>query len=256
MKCGIQVKGKPACDEVLQKRRRDGALLCPVHCRAKTPRGPCKLRHYTGGVRCDRHGGKSRKGLSHPGLKDGRHANPRYLGVLSERYLERFGEREADKTRHTLDPEITMLDVRAEEILGQIMSGEYRSCTELLKMAEVVAAARASGDRDQEAAAWEELYGALKSGKAQERGWREFDELAWKRKPYLLEREARRRVLQQEMYERKVVVELLQAVAASVKRNVRDKDNADRIYRDILRLTGGGDEGVGRVSGRTSSVGH
>jgi hypothetical protein len=82
MRCGIQEKGQPQCQEELYIRQRDKELLCPVHCRAKTNRGPCKKRHKKGAVRCFKHGGNSRRGLNHPGLKDGARANPLYLGIL------------------------------------------------------------------------------------------------------------------------------------------------------------------------------
>lgn len=204
------------------------------------------------------HGGKSRRGLSHPNIKDGRHGDPRYLGILREHNPEgaaRFKELAADRARLSLEPEITALDLRAEEIYRQIVSGEYRSCTDLLRLAEAVIEAQVAKDRDKSLSAWNVLMQTLRSGRDQEKGWEQFDRLAWQRKPRLLEAEAKRKVLQQEMYQRKVVIELLQAVAASIKRNVKDKDDADAIYRDILRLTEG-DAGVGIAPGRASQAGH
>jgi hypothetical protein len=207
---------------------------------------------------CMMHGGKSRRGLSHPNIKDGRHADPRYLGILRQHDPEgaaRFKELAADRARLSLEPEITALDLRAEGIYRQIVSGEYRSCTELLGLAEAIIEAEMAKDREKKIEGWKNLLSALRDGRAQEKGWEQFDRLAWQRKPRLLEAEAKRKVLQQEMYQRKVVIELLQAVAASIKRNVKDKDDADAIYRDILRLTEG-DAGAGLAPGRASQTGH
>lgn len=145
-----------------------------------------------------------------------------------------------------------MLDVRAEEILRQVKSGEYRSCTDLLKLAEAVVAAQIAKDRGKSLEAWSQLMQALKAGKAQERGWDKFDQLAWQRKPRLVEAEAKRKLLQQEVYERRSVVELLQAVAALVKRTVKDKDEADAIFTGINRLAGS--DGAGRLSGQSAST--
>lgn len=231
-----------------------------MQCKAKSKRSgqQCRRRAMLGQKVCMMHGGKSRKGLSHPNFKDGTHGNPRYLGILREHkpeQAERYNELAKDATRHSLEPEITTLDLRAEEIYRQIITGEYRSCTELLKLARAVVEAQLEKNRDKAIAAWDQLMTALRQGHEQERAWEKFEQLAWQRKPKLIEAEAKRKVLQQEMYQRNVVIQLLQALAASVKRNVTNADEADAIFKDIIRLSGGTD-GAGFIPSRTSQTGH
>jgi hypothetical protein len=48
--CEIVEKNKPACAEQL-----DAEGVCPVHCRADTPQGPCKRHHKPGLRHCYQH---------------------------------------------------------------------------------------------------------------------------------------------------------------------------------------------------------
>jgi hypothetical protein len=62
----------------------------------------------------------------------------------------------------------------AKQFLSQIVSGEYRSCTDLLKLAEAVVDAQMAKDRDASLKAWGDLMKALRGGREQERGWEQF----------------------------------------------------------------------------------
>lgn len=247
--CGIVEKKKPPCGEELQRLGRGRTLYCPVHCRAKTPRGPCKRHHYHDGLRCDLHGGKTPKGLASPHTQDGTHS--RYLGVLSPAMREVFERRQKDLNKLSLEPEIDLLHSRAEMMIQRSREGEsWASWEKAIKAFDEFADAQASQDRDAALEAIQRLGAILRRGVEAERDWERIDKLLYVRKPRMAEAEVKRAQVMAEIMHRSFVMQVLQVIAEGVKRRVRHlpegKEIVAGVQKDIRRLGGGMGLGVGR----------
>jgi hypothetical protein len=241
--CGIKEKNKPVCNEELFKHR--GRLYCPVHCRAKTGRGPCKRHHVKDGRRCDLHGGKSPKGLASPNTKTGEHS--RYLGVLSPQMRDRMEQRAKDLNKLSLEAELDLLHMRVEVLIERMKEGEsWASWHHALEAFEKFADAQSEKKRDEAIEALQQLGAILRRGVQAEKDWSQIDQLAWVRKPRLVETEVKRAQVMAEIIHRNFVMQIFQVIAEGVKRRVKDLPPATAaeiitgVQSDIKRLAGGG----------------
>lgn len=259
MECGIKEKSKPVCREELFKYR--GKWYCKIHCRAKTDRGPCKRHHIAEGLRCDKHGGKSLKGLAHPGLTaQGKHS--RYLGVMSPQMGEHYQRREQDLNKLSLDPEINLLHMRIEIMMLRMREGESgMGWVKALEAFEGFAEAQQKENREKALAALQKLGNILRRGVEVEKDWETIDELAYVKKPRLVEAEVKRQLAMAEIVHQKFVRQLFQVIAEGLKRRVKElslpAEQAAAIVNgtqsDIRRVASGGNRGVLQlVSGRST----
>lgn len=238
--CGIKEKNKPTCAEALFKRERK--LYCPVHCRAKTSRGHCKRHHSTGGVRCDLHGGKSLKGLAHPQLSTGKRS--RYIGVLSPEMGTRFESQQSVVQKLSLMPEINLLDARVETLLARMTSGDsIAGMKEALAQYEKFVQAQVDKDRPVAIKALQELGLLLRQGSHAEDDWEKVEELAYTKRPRLVDSEIKRQLALSEIVHRAFVMKLMQTIVEGVKRRVQELPQGNEIIigvqSDVRRLVGG-----------------
>src|SRR5262245_61761411 len=124
-KCGLveNYKGKllPPCTVELDSQER-----CAKHCRANL-RGErkgklCTNRHRKGKRGCRMHGGNAKVGLASPNLKTGQYS--RYLGALNKERRERFEQVRSNPDYLSLAPDIYMVQLRIDELVGKATSGE------------------------------------------------------------------------------------------------------------------------------------
>jgi hypothetical protein len=234
-RCGIVEKNKPACIEQL-----DEEGVCPVHCSAKTPRGPCKKRHCKGRRRCFKHGGKSKKGIEHPKYKEGKFVKERYKSFIDDPELgEAFSDAELFADQLSLRKEITLLDARAAVILKRLQHGEGPSILRRAQEAfEEFVEAQASKKRDAALDAAQRLGQLLRRGVAEERDWEKLEELAFERRPKLVESEIKRQQFQVEVVHIIIVERMLQLVAEVIRQHVKDRAAITEIETALVRIAG------------------
>lgn len=235
-RCGLVEKNKPACEHDLGE---DG--LCPVHCRAHTPKGPCKRHHAKGRRRCDRHGGKSKKGIDHPNYKHGAYvARERIKAALvTDEMREAFEESELYPEKLSLRPSINLLDMRVALLLRRIQRGEGPAQWGLAQEAfEEFAEAQASKNRDRALDALGRLASIIRRGVSDERDWGKVEELEFQRRPKLVEAEDRLQYFRAEMVHIVLVDRVLQLAAESVKNRVKDTATIEEIESDFARIIG------------------
>jgi hypothetical protein len=234
-RCGLVEKNKAACKEQL-----DAEGVCPVHCSAKTPHGPCKKRHKKGRRRCFKHGGNSRQGIEHPNYKEGKFVKERYKSFIDDPELaEAFEDAELFPDQLSLRKEINMLDARAAVILRRLQRGEGPSVLRRAQQYfEEFAAAQASKDRDKALDALQLLGQTLRRGVAEEKDWEKFDELTLERRPKLVESEIKRQQFQVEVVHILMVDRLLQLVAELIQNHVKDPATVTEIKTGLVRIAG------------------
>lgn len=239
MRCEIEEKNKPVCAEALIKVKDRKGLYCPVHCRANTNSGPCKRHHSKDGLRCHKHGGKSLKALDHPKFVDGTRAR-RYESVLDPRLADIYRQRKEDSELLSLRPDVSLLDMRVEMLLERSRQGESGAAlSAALTVFEEFIAAQAAKKRDDALAALQKLSGILRKGVADEKDWEKIEDLAWSKRPRIVEAEAKRLVAQSQVDLQEKLARLLQLVAASIERNVTDPETRNKVRTDIRRIAGG-----------------
>ncbi len=233
--CGIVEKNKAACREQL-----DAEGVCPVHCSAKTPHGPCKRHHKKGRRRCHKHGGNSLAGTAHPGYKEGKYVKERYKSFITDPDLkEAFEDAELFPDQLSLRKEITVLDARAAVIFQRLQRGEGPSILRRAQEAfEDFAEAQASQKRDKALEALQRLGGLLRKGVTEEKDWEKFEELAFERRPKLVESEIKRQQFQVEVVHILMVERLLQLVAELIRQHVKDPTTIDKIETGLVRIAG------------------
>jgi hypothetical protein len=231
--CGIVEKNKPAC-----KERLDEEGVCPVHCSAKTPHGPCKRHHKKGRRRCHKHGGNSKRGIDHPNYREGKYVKERYRDFIDDPALsEAFEDAEQFHDQLSLRKEITLLDARTAVILRRLQHGEGPSLIRRAQEAfEKFASAQAAKKRDAALEAIQQLGQLLRRGVDEEDDWEKLEELAFERRPKLVESEIKRQQFQVEVIHMIVVERMLQLVAEVIRQNVKDSTAIENIETALVRI--------------------
>ena len=86
---------------------------------AKSTRERCRRAVTPGREVCHYHGGKSLRGIAHPGYKHGR-----YSKDLPMRMVARYSKALADPELLNLSAEIAIAEARIAELLGKVDAGE------------------------------------------------------------------------------------------------------------------------------------
>ena len=262
--CGVEAFNRPACG-----RELDAAGRCPVHCRALvracnvceyrftkgdgrieacprcTKDRHCSKYHIKGRVRCKYHGGRSRAGLSSPRLKHARRS--RYLEVVAPRARRDYLKAQDGPEQLSLEEDIALLDVRVRELLsaqqpGRDLMGEIR------RTFEEFTAAQEARDRGRSISALREMAELIRGADAEAQGWREIEELAWKRRPRMVLAEVRRKIRLSELVPAATVVDAMRFIAGSLRRHVKDTVEIENISADLARF------GRGALAGRAGAV--
>jgi hypothetical protein len=254
MQCGLHKKNESPCEEML-----DPEGLCRLHCRGllracwaceyRYPKEQgdlracpqcgksrfCPNRHIKGRVRCAKHGGKSRAGLSSPRLTDGRQS--RYLDVLQPKERKAYQKAQDGENLLSLEEDIALLDYRVRMLLAG--TGGRNLWKEVRQTFEEFASAQAALDRAASVTALQKLASLIRQGEDESKLWQEIGNLSWKQRPRLVLSETRRKGHIKELVQTVLVLDALRFVAESVRRNVTDEIALDNINADIRRAVAG-----------------
>lgn len=111
-------------------RNDKGIPVCGAQAASKDPGGICMSMSLNSTGRCNKHGGKSRKGPTHPNFMHGKHS-----GVLPTTLASDYDRLRKDKQLSSLRDNIALLYVRQRDILSSISAGMGDVRTRLLETA-------------------------------------------------------------------------------------------------------------------------
>lgn len=191
----------------------------------------CKNPVIPGRRYCKFHGGRALAGIKSMRFTDGRH-----FQYLPGRLLERYREARGDIDLLAMRDEIALLDARLNDLLERVDTGEAgRLWTEArLAYAGVVGAMR-SGDSQSLVSATDRLGQALSAGQGDYAAWEEVQKTIDLRRK-ISEAERKRLVDMQQMVTAEEAMNLVAAIAETVKRHIHDAEIIERIATDINRL--------------------
>jgi hypothetical protein len=195
----------------------------------------CQKRHIKDHVRCKHHGGKSRAGLSHRGLKHARKS--RYLDVLDPKGKKDYQGAQEGPNKLSLEEDIDLLDMRVRRLLSGEPSRSFWK--EVGSTFEEFASAQSAKDRDRSLAALQKLAELIRGGENEAKRWGEIEQLAFVRRPRMALTETRRKVHLAEMIHMAWVHDMMRFLTASIYRHVKDPDALNNITTDLRRIAGG-----------------
>ena len=111
--------------------------------RSKRTGQRCGVHAMRGSHVCYHHGGRSRKGIAHPGLTQG----GKYSKLLPLKLATAYAEARADPDLHALIDEIALTEARVRELLGRLDSSDLgHAWTQLDAAWQAFARCRSAGD--------------------------------------------------------------------------------------------------------------
>ena len=198
-------------------------------CGAKTRSGePCKAWAMPNG-RCRMHGGKSLKGLAHPGYKTGR-----YSKYVPSRLLDRYEQAASDPELLNLSEEIALVDSRISELLESVDAGESgRLWRGLSGLRRKFLDAQRAQDQEGMAAALSEILNGIGRG-AQD--WERWGEIAdfLERRRRLVESEQKRRIAMHLVVKVEQAVDAMNQIADAVRDAVLEHVDDGAVRRLVL----------------------
>jgi hypothetical protein len=208
----------------------EGTVMAQCTATSKQSGERCR-RHAVPGKRvCVMHGGRSRAGTSHPGFKDGR-----FSKVLPARLAERYRASVADPELLSFRADISAIDARIEDVLHRLDAGESPDLWPRMQ-AGVAALIAAHSCGSQIDAPLRALQALADAGSEDWAAWREImDGIDARRKLVLAE--SRRLSMMEQFITAEEALALMEAMVASVRANVQDRDALQRIATDFARLT-------------------
>lgn len=206
-----------------------------MKCSAKSKRSgqQCQNNAMPNGT-CRMHGGKSLSGIASPTYVNGHSSK-----YLPKRMQEKLSEIQKRKDRLSLSEDIDVLDSRIADLFSRLDDGESGTLWKKAQAAfDRFAAAQVAQDRIEAISALQELRSHLRHGLDDIAAWNEI-KLLWKQKTRMVESERKRKIENQEMVAVDKAMNLITAVAETVKRHVTDPAAITNIMHDLVRLTRG-----------------
>jgi predicted nucleic acid-binding Zn-ribbon protein len=224
--CGARTKTCRNCGHRYSKAEYE-LWECPECGEPRACRRPVSAE----GQRCRVHGGASPAGIASPHFKHGRRGK-----YLPTRLLERYEEAVGDSELLALRDEIALIDVRINELLERIDTGESAALwAQLGAKFEKMQQAYASQDDSGFARAVKGLGAIIEQGGRADQVWDDIGNVIEQRRK-LVESERKRLVDMQQMLTAEQAMTLLAAVVDVVRRNVTDRDALAAISADVKRI--------------------
>jgi hypothetical protein len=155
-----------AVQAVVRDPRRSGAPICTAH---RADGRPCGYIAVGGTTKCQRHGGKSLRGMASPAVKHGR-----YSRSLPTQLRARYEEARANPRLLSLTDEIALQQAHLAELLTQVDTGESGAAWQAVKQHfDAFSGAQARGDMDGMQTAWDALRQVITQGGAAVSLWEE-----------------------------------------------------------------------------------
>jgi hypothetical protein len=215
-----------------------------MRCRAKSKRSQerCKRWATPGREVCRMHGGRTLVGLAAPRLKTGR-----YSRFLPTRLAAEYERAAHDPELRALRYELAVVDVRINDLLGRVDTGEAGRLWQHARTAwQTLKRAQAEGRLLLQARAAVELDGLLEQAVGDYTAWHDIIQLIEQRRN-LVESEAKRLVAMQEMMTKEQAMLWLGTLVAILKRHITDRETLQKISLDLSALVsnrlGKGEEG-------------
>lgn len=260
MKCGIieKRKGKtlPPCKRELREDKRP-TYQCPVHCRSrKRVCGSCDRRylksegeaekcpncgyqrrcsnHHVKGKRgCRMHGGTKKVGLASPNRKTLKYS--RYVNVLGPEAKKKFQEVMRQSDALSLMPDIFMVDLEIEGLASRITQESAADWRDALKYFDQFAVSSEAKNKRGQVEALTMLGGVLRRGSERVRDTEGLTSLQTHRMKMI---SAERRNRLEHSVHKGLVFQLIDMIAMSLERHVKDDKAREAVGTDIARYTG------------------
>ena len=191
----------------------------------------CKCRATPGREVCQIHGGQTLIGLGAARLKTGR-----YSKSLPTRLVAEYERAAHDPDPLALRHELTVVDVRINDLLGRVEVGEagrlWRHARAVWQTIKHVQAAR--GPLVQTRAV-RELDGLLAQAVGDDAAWHEIIQVIEQRRK-LIESEAKRLVAMQQMMTKEETMRWVDTVVAILTRHIADRETLEKISLDLSAL--------------------
>ncbi|AGY57032.1 HGGxSTG domain-containing protein [Gloeobacter kilaueensis] len=204
----------------------------PRRCGAKNGQGqPCRNYPVPGARRCKFHGGASLAGPSHPSFKHGR-----YSKFLPERLRDRMAAAMADPDLLNLSAEVALIDVRVQELLEKLDTGEApRLWSELGTITDRLERAERARDAQAFAKLLDELVETIRRGSAAAAAWSEVANLLDRRRK-IVDAEGKRQARMKAFVKVDEAMAVIAVVADSVNRHVIDPVARRAISEDLAAV--------------------
>jgi hypothetical protein len=204
-----------------------------MQCRAKSKRSQerCKRWATPGREVCRMHGGRTLMGLAAPRLKTGR-----YSKFLPTRLAAEYERAARDPELLALRHELAVVDVRINDLLGRVDTGEAGRLWHHARAAwQTFKHAQAEDRPLMQARAVLELDGLLEQTVGDYAAWHEIIQLIEQRRK-LVESEVKRLVTMQQMMTKEQAMLWLGTLVAILKRHIGDRETLQKISLDLTAL--------------------